>query len=473
MKTAQLVWDLQKASIRNREGTGLINIFAIVSMIVSAFFSFIVVGGTWMFYQRMNHPEAASAAMKQMWAEDPKDARIFLAIFLWLAVIACSFLFPAIFSLTAQSAVLGASARERRLAVLRLVGLSATDITAMALIEAAIQSFIGIFLGFLLSVVSLPLFTKLSFQGKNISVSEMLLPWWGDVSVAVILMLLSVVASFIGIQRVRVTPLGVAKREIPAAMKAWRLFVFIALIVIVFVVLNSISIGRPSAWAMMIFFLMLLINALGINLVVPFILQFLAYLASFLPGTAHFIACRRISANARLVWRRSSALAFFGVLSGYMVGSPLGDGNISDLLGEDNTSGRIMFGDINTGILLTLAFGFTISAVSIFLGQANDIFEQAELSRSLQLIGMRKSLQSAIAYANIMGPIIVVSLFGFCIGALLSVAIFSNSMGTDDFHLQLINAGVLLGLGWLTTFCAVLATQPLRNRVLRKMDRKE
>ena len=64
---------------------------------------------------------------------------------------ACAFIVPALFNLTAQAAVLGASGREQRLSTLRLLGLSSHQVERMAAVETGIQALIGIVLGWLVS----------------------------------------------------------------------------------------------------------------------------------------------------------------------------------------------------------------------------------------------------------------------------------------------------------------------------------
>ena len=174
MKTSTLVLDLHKAALRTRTGTGLVTLIAIVSVTVSSTIAFLVAGGTWMFYQRSQRPEDFPALHEAMGV--PADSGT-MNIWVVLAFFACAFLVPTIFSLTAQAAILGASGREKRLATLRLIGLSSGDITRMTMLETAVQAIIGIVLGGLISVLLTPVFSNLTFQFVPVNTTEIILPW--------------------------------------------------------------------------------------------------------------------------------------------------------------------------------------------------------------------------------------------------------------------------------------------------------
>ena len=148
MNTATLVLGLQRESVRARSGAGIVSVLAIVSLTLGSAIAFLVAGGTWMFWQRAHHPESAVPALRAAAGDTPED--YFLPWFV-LALMACAFIVPALFNLTAQAAVLGASGREQRLSTLRLLGLSSHQVERMAAVETGIQALIGIVLGWLVS----------------------------------------------------------------------------------------------------------------------------------------------------------------------------------------------------------------------------------------------------------------------------------------------------------------------------------
>src|SRR5699024_8929720 len=235
MKTSTLVLDLHKAALQTRTGTGIVTLLAIMSLTVSSTIAFLVAGGTWMFYQRSNQPEDFHMLQESL-GDSYFDGM--MGTWVMLALFACAFLVPILFSLTAQSAVLGASGREKRLASLRPIGLSSRDITRMTMLETAVQAIIGIVLGGLLSVLLAPIFTTLTFQYAPVEISEILLPWWGYLTVAAVVFFLALGASIAGMQRVRVEPLGVSRKEMPPAVKYRGVIIFAVFTVFTLILVN-------------------------------------------------------------------------------------------------------------------------------------------------------------------------------------------------------------------------------------------
>ncbi|MGV0332548.1 FtsX-like permease family protein [Corynebacterium kroppenstedtii] len=207
---------LQKASHRAGIGNKWLSALAVFAFTVSTWMALTVAGGTWMFYERYRHPSVAS--LHEM-SDELRQT------YVGLAAIACVFVVPAMMSLVAQSAVLGASGRERRLATLRLLGLSNRDITRLTLVETSALAFAGLVLGTVLYVVSAPAWSLVSFQNTRIGLWEILLPWWGYPALWAIILVLAAVAAVVGLKRVMVSPLGVSKRDIPTALKFWRLII--------------------------------------------------------------------------------------------------------------------------------------------------------------------------------------------------------------------------------------------------------
>lgn len=452
-----MTWQLHRLS--------LVGALAVMVLTVTSTIAFLVCGGTWMFYQRMQHPERIGDLGFGTAGNDG------LGLWLMLAAIACTFVVPTLLSTTAQAAVVGAAGRERRLAVLRLVGLSARDITAMTVLETGGQAVMGITLGFLISVLIVPLFSALSFQNTPIGMRELYLPWWGYVAVAAMVLLLALSAAYLGMRRVRVTPLGVAKRQVSPMLKRWRLVVFLLIAIPGYFFISHFSFSAAAGVVIAtLTFLFLVVSA--VNLVCPYILQLVARIMALLPGKAHFVATQRVLFDAKAVWRRSSATALFGLLAGYLVISPLGNDALSTIYSQDPSS-DVIFRDVSTGALLTLGFGFVIMAVSLFLGQVSEVFEHAELARSLQRMGVSRSFQTRVALVEVMGPIVLVSLFGFGMGVFLGMAMVFNAAGDEvNWGMRALNAFIFLSVGWLATMLAIALAEPLRSRLLHASARR-
>ena len=461
MKTSTLVLDLHKAALRTRTGTGLVTLVAIISLTVSSTIAYLVAGGTWMFYQRSLRPQDFHVVQETL-ANGPDDP--IMSIWVIMALFACAFLVPTIISLTAQAAVLGASGREKRLATLRLIGLSSGDITRMTMLETAAQAAIGIVLGGFFSVLLAPIFSNMKFQDVYIQTSELILPWWGYLTVAVVVFVLAVTASVVGMQRVRVEPLGVSRKEMPPALKYRSAILFVVFTVFTLIMVDRTSMSSGIA-AMAIVAAVVSINVMLINWVAPFLLQVFYRMVSIMPGTSHFVASQRIAADAKTTWRRSASMAFFGVIAGYLVISPVGADGLTAMMSEE-PGVLMMFRDLATGGVLTLVFGFVLSAMSVFLGLASQIFEQAHLTRSLHLMGVSRSFYFRTQVFETLGPIIIVSLIGFTFGVMLGSVMLSSGIADVNFPMRLAMAGSILGIGWLFPLASIAAVEPLRTRTL-------
>lgn len=461
MKTSTLVLDLHKAALRTRTGTGLVTLVAIISLTVSSTIAYLVAGGTWMFYQRSLRPQDFHVVQETL-ANGPDDP--IMSTWVIMALFACAFLVPTIVSLTAQAAVLGASGREKRLATLRLIGLSSGDITRMTMLETAAQAAIGIVLGGFISVLLVPIFSNLKFQDVYISASELILPWWGYLTVAVVVFVLAITASVVGMQRVRVEPLGVSRKEMPPALKYRSAILFVVFTVFTLIMVDRTSMSSGIA-AMAIVAAVVSINVMLINWVAPFLLQVFYRMVSIMPGTSHFVASQRIAADAKTTWRRSASMAFFGVIAGYLVISPVGADGLTAMMSEEPGI-FMMFRDLAMGGVLTLVFGFILSAMSVFLGLASQIFEQAHLTRSLHLMGVSRSFYFRTQVFETLGPIIIVSLIGFTFGVMLGSVMLSSGIADVNFPMRLAMAGSILGIGWLFPLAAIAAVEPLRTRTL-------
>lgn len=134
---------LTKARFVSRQGESLLYLASILAYAICSALALTVAGGTWMFYNRWQHPFGLIA---QVLAVDPSYEN-YMTFYFVLAVIACGLLVPSVIGLASSAAVLGARGRERRLASLRLLGVSSGDVTRMSLVDTLIQAGIGAVIG--------------------------------------------------------------------------------------------------------------------------------------------------------------------------------------------------------------------------------------------------------------------------------------------------------------------------------------
>src|SRR5699024_7004842 len=151
-----------------------------------------------------------------------------------------------------------------------------------------------------------------------VETSEIILPWWGYLTVAVVVFILALGASVAGMQRVRVEPLGVSRKEMPPAVKYRGVIIFAVFTVFTLIRVNRTDLSSGVA-SLCFLAAVISINIILINWLAPFLLQLLYRMLAISPGTSHFVASQRITADAKTTWRRRSSIAFFVVIAGFLV----------------------------------------------------------------------------------------------------------------------------------------------------------
>lgn len=447
---------LQKASYRARTGNKWLSALAVFAFTVSTWMAMTVAGGTWMFYERYRRPSVASL---HGMSDELRHTYVGLAVF------ACVFVVPAMMSLVAQSAVLGASGRERRLATLRLLGLSNRDITRLTLAETSALAFAGLALGTVLYVVAAPAWSLVTFQNTRIGLWEILLPWWGYPALWVIILVLAAVAAVVGLKRVMVSPLGVSKRDIPTALRFWRLIIFVGIVVISRFVMTQI---RPDynnfGWTLTILAVIVCLFILGINLVVPWLIQLAARISSVLPGKFNFLATRRVMTDGRTAWKRTNALTFLALLLGYVAIMPKNPG---EELGDPTVSR-----DTFTGAVVTYGVGLLISISGTLLNQASTVFEEAELTRALDFIGVPSSLHRRVAIKQTFYPLLMTSGFTFLFGLYLGWTSYGQFVKKPSVGPQLTWIIGAFVISLVLSVVATVCVDPLRQKQITQHVRR-
>ncbi|WP_296104047.1 FtsX-like permease family protein [uncultured Corynebacterium sp.] len=447
---------LQKASHSAGTGNKWLSALAVFAFTVSTWMAMTVAGGTWMFHERYRHPSVAS--LYEM-SDELRQA------YVGLAALACVFVVPAMMSLVAQSAVLGASGRERRLATLRLLGLSNRDITRLTLVETSVLAFAGLILGTVLYVVTAPAWSLVSFQNTRIGLWEILLPWWGYPVLWAIILVLAAVAAVVGLKRVMVSPLGVSKRDIPTALRFWRLIIFVAIVVIARIVLSHVwaeahNLAQVITVVAGIFFVIVF----GINLVVPWLIQLAARISSVLPGKFNFLATRRVMTDGRSAWKRTNALTFLALLLGYVAVMPRNPGkNLGD-----PTVNR----DTVTGAVVTYGVGLLVSISGTMLNQASTVFEEAEFTRALDFVGAPSSLHKRVAMKQTFYPLVMTSGFTFLFGLYLGWTSYSRFDQNLSAGPQLTWIIAAFAMSLVLSVVAVVIVDPLRQKQINQHVRR-
>ncbi|MFT3875074.1 MAG: hypothetical protein QM708_01390 [Propioniciclava sp.] len=462
---ADLALRLTGARLAMREGEGLLYLASVAAFAVSSALALTVAGGTWMFVQRYINPTGVHA---ELIAGD-RTFESMLSFYVMLAVVACALLLPAMAGLASGAAVLGARGRDRRLAVLRLVGLSSSDVTRMSLIDTAIQAVAGIAIGLGLYLATLPAWGHLTMQAMPVRPSEMLLPWWGSLAVCAATFATGMLAAAWGLRRVRISPLGVSKRANSPAMKAWRAALFVVVVVLAVIAMQLLNLnGIVPA---LIFGGIMLAVIWVFNLFAAWLLQLLAAGLARTPNTTAMWASRRVQADAKATWRRVSGLGLLSLIGGFMAVMPFSAGE--GMNSAEQAFADAITWDLNKGTIITLGVGFALTAMTVFIAQASSVLERAEQTLALANMGAPRRFITRVMWWETLAPLVVAVVLGASLGMLLSMPMLAvaTKMGVESWT-GLTVMGCVLAAGIGLTVIALGACTPLQSRVLNTHERR-
>ncbi len=149
------------------------------------------------------------------------------AVDLLLSVVALAVLAPVLIFI-ATATRLSAARREQRFAAMRLVGATRRQVSLLAATEstaagvAGVAAGFGIFFGLRIPVAGIP------FIGEPFFPAELSLSPPDILAVAIGVPVAAVVAARLALRRVRISPLGVARRATPPPPRAWRILPLLA-----------------------------------------------------------------------------------------------------------------------------------------------------------------------------------------------------------------------------------------------------
>jgi len=148
-------------------------------------------------------------------------------ITLILAVVAAALLFPLLMFIGTATR-LAAARREQRFAAMRLVGATPRQITLIATVESTVAAGAGTLLGFAMFPLLRLGLGRITLTGERFFLGDLSLSWVTVLLVAIGVPLGAAVAARAALRRVRITPLGVARRVTPRPPRAWRLIPAVA-----------------------------------------------------------------------------------------------------------------------------------------------------------------------------------------------------------------------------------------------------
>lgn len=444
MNTVRMWWLLHQRSRREASAaTRFTGVLAVIAFAATSAVALVVVGGLQAFIRRGGDPSVM-----------PADAgiRSFYVILAWIAVF---LLLVPLSTLGAAAARLAMARRDERLAILRLVGATRTQVSALTLADAGMQAGLGAVLGIGGYLAVLPVLSLLSFQGRALTVTEL---WVGLPLLAATLaavVAVALVSALSSLQRVSISPLGVAARTTMPLLSVFRLSVLVLVSVgglVAFNVLGSVAgmIGVVIAAGFV---------ALGLatlNLIGPFILQVVGRITAALARrTETLLAGRRLAADPKAAWRSVSGVGLAAFIAGVvsLVGMFAGES-------AGDPAGQILISDLVTGGLLTLAIAGVLAAVSTGVMQAGRLIDQRQEYRNLVLVGAELRVLSRARHRETLIPL--VAALGTATGSVLIVVVpmigmsaYLNPAVLASYALSILGVGAIVMVGaWASGFVA-------------------
>jgi hypothetical protein len=144
-----------------------------------------------------------------------------------LSVVALAVLAPVLIFI-ATATRLSAARREQRFAAMRLVGATRRQVSVLAAVESTVAALLGVALGFGLFFLLRAAVAGISFIGEPFFPAELTLSPADVVLVAIGVPAAAAVAARLALRRVRISPLGVARRTTPKPPRAWRVLPLLA-----------------------------------------------------------------------------------------------------------------------------------------------------------------------------------------------------------------------------------------------------
>lgn len=450
---ATLAPRLAMRRIRATRGAGVLDAMAVLAFTVSSWLALTVAGGTWMFYQRWI---ADGVLVDPTWV-DIAPAYVALAGF------ACALLVIPILSLGGGAARLGARGRARRLASLRLIGMTSGEVVKMSVIETLVQAVAGVVLGSLAFAISLPAWQLVEFQMQHISAGEMLLPWWLWLAVVGVLLLLAVVSTVLGLRRVTISPLGVARDQSPGRLKVWRLVAVVLLVVGFLIYSRFTDMASLVGLVTIVVFLAIVIGS--INLVGPWLLQLVARPSARTGHVPRLLAARRILDDPRGAWRNVSSVALLGFIAGFVVTMP-----VTTIGAPSDAYSDSFVRDVQTGVAITLAVGLILAATATLITQASQVFDRAPESIALDRMGVPPSVNTSVRRSLVLVPLAVALGTSVPLGLLLSTVAATELDSFPVVGVTMLAATIIIG--FLLSLGAAEACRPLQAGVLGEQRRR-
>jgi len=389
---------------------------------------------------------------QEFFAWSDGDAIIYQAA----AVIALVLLVVPLTSLGAAASRLSARRRDDRLATLRLLGASPLTVTVITALESVVVALVGAVGGVAVYLAAAPAVGLIPFRGEALGTAVLLPPL---VVLAVLggVAVLAAASAVLGLRRVIISPLGVRMREDTPRPHWVRVVVAIGVIVA-----TNVVMGIIGAFQMAVILTVLAVgfggSLLVLNLVGPWVLRIIAGRQAKRAATPErLLAARSILESPKAAWAQVGGVAmtsFMAVFAGSAVG-------LLEVMGEDGEN-PFLYGDIRTGVIITVVASFLMVACSVGVNQAAAILDRADLYASLAKLGMPVGTMERARRRTVMSPLRTTAIGSAVIAA---VVVFPLTGATILFApLSLVMIALVLAAGIALVWLGLRATRPVLER---------
>lgn len=377
-------------------------------------------------------------------------------------------------TLGTAAARLAARSRDDRLAMLRLLGLTAARVRRLAVAEVTLIATVGVALGSLLST-SLPLaLAALSVYGEPLRPSELWLPWWVWVTVPPGLVAIAGLSALLGLRRVVLSPLGVRLRQDAPRLSIWRVVIAVVVLGVAVLVTQLMSPG----WGVVVLLGALTAVVIAVMAVLGVVGPFLVSLAARMTASstsdpARLVAARGIQDDPRAAWRAVSTLAvstFILIPAGSLLGylDTISRSVSREIMTHDQL---LMFADARTMLLVLVALSFVVVACQVAITQTAAILENRELYVALDRIGMPRASIDRMRRLRVTSSANI-AVIGAAVAA-VAVTFILVAIAVAVAPLFVVAIAVVLALGLLLIRGGVALTGPVLRRVLAAPGRGE
>lgn len=231
-----------------------------------------------------------------------------------LSAFAAMLVIVPLFVLGTAAGRLSASHREQRLSAMRLVGATPGQVLGITVFETVLGGLAGTVLGLGIYAFTLPLTARVSTTGGAWYVSDLWVGWEIAVAALVAVPLIVGIGALLGLRKLVISPLGVARRQQMKGATVWRGVIFIGLVAVYGMWAPTVNTAGGVIFAL--FFGLLF---LGFSLMGPLVVRVLGHLLAFFARTPQtLLAGRRIVDDPHSVWRTVGGITLTGFVAGFL-----------------------------------------------------------------------------------------------------------------------------------------------------------